>query len=88
MAWARFSESQTRQAIEHPAGCAAATVLFGLVAGMQIPELLDPTVNFYKYVFAVVFGLLPVWQAYFLAKAIRQLRGGSELPSTGTQKSV
>jgi hypothetical protein len=75
MNWARLVEGRTKQAIERPVGFAAATVILGLIAGMQFEKLLSTEpLHFYDYIFMFVLGLLPLWHAAVLATAIRQLR--------------
>ncbi len=75
MIWHSFLEYQTKYCIEHPAGSAATTVIFGFIAGMQCSQLFHRDVVFFDdYAFLLVFLILAGEQAYFLARAFRLLR--------------
>jgi len=77
MKWHSFIEEQIKQCIEHPAGSAAGTAIFGGIAGMQLAQLLDKvSVRILDYVFALLFAGLASGQAYLLAKALQLLRSG------------
>ena len=79
MKWHSFVENQIKQSIEHPAGSATTTVIFGFIAGMQFAQLLDKaSVRILDFVFALLFAALASAQGYFLAKAVRLLRTGRE----------
>ncbi len=88
--WSRFVDGQVKEAIERPRGFALTTVLWGFMAGMQLSELLHPSFyghrnNVFDYFLSVWIGVLPVWPAYCLTKAIRQLRGNKVGADTATE---
>ncbi len=75
MTWTKFVEAQVNQAIDHPSSFPVSTAIFGVIAGMNIEQLLGrEPVPFRQYLFALVWVLLTAWHAAITTRGIRLLR--------------
>ena len=78
--WANYALKYTQGVIKGPSSVAFCTVIFAFVAGSKSEHIWDNTANPRAYLIALLALFVACWTAYFLVRAIRQLRDGNLIP--------
>jgi hypothetical protein len=77
MNWTKYANAQTGYIIAHPRTATAVILICAFVAGERVAELFEKQhpADFHL-IFTVLLVFAPVWWAYFVVQAIRELRQG------------
>jgi hypothetical protein len=75
MDWAKYTNTQTEYVIAHPITATSVILIFAFVAGERVTELFEKQhpADFHL-IFTVLIVFAPVWWAFLVIWAIRQLR--------------
>jgi len=81
-----FLERRTRGAVRHPLAAVFATVLLAFIADAQSPELRHLSQRWQLDSFLLLLALT-IWQAFLLARTIKQLRDSSALSGRASSQN-